>query len=510
MTVAGPLFESHAERGGYVWRGASVRWLAYRRTVGGGSPRKFDRNVIGPARVYPRVRAATIAGLITLCALASSSASAAPLFTPVNGSPFATGAGTPGPASVAFSPSGGLLATANSNHATVSVFSVGTEGVLSPVSGSPFATGIACAPGNGDVCTDPVSVAFSPSGGLLATASDVGERTVSVFSVGSRGALTPVTGSPFATGIGSSPRSVAFSPSGTLLATANLQNDTVSVFSVGSGGTLTPVGGSPFATGSQPNSVAFSPSGTLLATANANANASTISVFSVGSGGALTPVTGSPFATGAGSAPVSVAFSPSGTLLAAANFSGGNAGTVSVFSVGPGGALTPVSGSPFAAGKAPVSVAFSPSGTLLADANVQDDTVSVFSVGQGGALAPLSGSPLATGAAPSSVAFSPSGGLLANANFADATVSMFSSGPSAGDQAKALVTASTGVGPGKALQRKALGIQAAVSGGNKNTACVGITDYLGLVKAQTGKKLTKAQAEELTNLAKTLAATLDC
>ena len=45
-----------------------------------------------------------------------------------------------------------------------------------------------------------------------------------------------------------------------------------------------------------------------------------------------------------------------------------------------------VSGSPFAAGNDPVSVAFSPGGGLLATANQADSTVSVFSVGVGGAL----------------------------------------------------------------------------------------------------------------------------
>ncbi len=70
---------------------------------------------------------------------------------------------------------------------------------------------------------------------------------------------------------------MAFSASGGLLATANFAANTVSVFSVGSGGALTAVAGSPFATGSNPISVAFSPSGGLLATANANANS--VSVF---------------------------------------------------------------------------------------------------------------------------------------------------------------------------------------------------------------------------------------
>jgi 6-phosphogluconolactonase (cycloisomerase 2 family) len=66
-------------------------------------------------------------------------------------------------------------------------------------------------------------------------------------------------------------------------------------------------------------------------------------MFSVDpSTGALSPEPGSPFPAGTGS--TSVAFSPSGTLLAAANF---YAGTVSMFSVEPNtGALTTVAGSP--------------------------------------------------------------------------------------------------------------------------------------------------------------------
>ncbi|MBV8997018.1 MAG: beta-propeller fold lactonase family protein [Pseudonocardiales bacterium] len=100
---------------------------------------------------------------------------------------------------------------------------------------------------------------------------------MSVFSVGADGTLSPVPGSPFATG--AKPSSVAFSPSGRLLAVANAYDNTVSVFSVGAGGTLSPATGSPFATGRNPVSVAFSPSGLLLAVAHANDN--TVSVFSV-------------------------------------------------------------------------------------------------------------------------------------------------------------------------------------------------------------------------------------
>jgi hypothetical protein len=81
---------------------------------------------------------------------------------------------------------------------------------------------------------------------------------------------------------------------------------------------------------------------------------------------------------------------------------------------------------------------------------------------------------------------------------------------SAGELAATLVSDVTGVGPGTALFGKATAIQAAVTSGDTSTACAGITDFLGLVDAQTGKKLTVAQAGQLTTDADNLAAALGC
>ncbi len=105
-----------------------------------------------------------------------------------------------------------------------------------------------------------------------------------------------------------------------------------------------PVAGSPFDDGGDPTAVAFSPAGKLLATVYGG---DLVSVFSVGMGGSLQQVNGSPFETSGGlDDPYSVAFSPLGGLLATANESS----SVSVLSVGAGGALTPVEGSPFMTG----------------------------------------------------------------------------------------------------------------------------------------------------------------
>jgi len=78
------------------------------------------------------------------------------------------------------------------------------------------------------------------------------------------------------------------------------------------------------------------------------------------------------------------------------------------------------------------------------------------------------------------------------------------------DLAAQLVADSTGKGPGKALANEASGIQTATNAGQTATVCAGITGYLGLVKAQTGKKLTVAEANQLTTQATDLADTLGC
>jgi len=195
---------------------------------------------------------------------------------------------------------------------------------------------------------------------------------------------------------------LAFSPNGGLLANGT------AIFSVGASGAPTPVGGTP--PDPSATAVAFSPSGTLLAAAN-NSN-HTISMFSVGSSGALASVSGSPFSLGA--PPTSVVFSPSGELVAV------TAGTEAsqslyMFSVSASGALTPVPGSPYSVSTE--HVAFSPTGALLA-AQVKTG-VRMFSVSSSGALTEVPGSPFPEsnltgggGSAPKGVVFRPNGSLV--------------------------------------------------------------------------------------------------
>ncbi len=262
------------------------------------------------------------------------------------------------------------------------------------------------------------SVAFSPSGAFLAAANREGAtpeggNTVSMFSVGSSGALTPVSGSPFT--VGFQPTSISFNPSGNLLAvTAGPLGGPAGpselyVFSVSSSGSLTPVAGSPYSVSA--SQVLFSPSGNLLATVEVNTG---VTIFSVSSAGALTKVTGSPFKA-FGAAASAAAFGPSGNLLAVSNFSGG----VTMYSVASSGVLTPIGSGPFDPTFETNSVAFSADGSTVAATQNDSQGVAAFSVGSSGALTQLSGSPFATSAPPTSVAFAPSG-LLATTDLGSA------------------------------------------------------------------------------------------
>lgn len=174
-----------------------------------------------------------------------------------------------------------------------------------------------------------------------------GGNNVSAYSIGSNGALTPVPGSPFPAG--QNLESVAVDPTGRFAYVVNGSNTvpgvgTVSAFSIGSNGALTPVPGSPFPGGSVPVSVTLDPTGKFAYVANLVSNGpfGAISAFSISSNGALASVPGSPFP--AGSFPESMAIDPTGKFAYVTNL-GSNipgSGAVLAYSIGSNGVLTPV------------------------------------------------------------------------------------------------------------------------------------------------------------------------
>jgi 6-phosphogluconolactonase (cycloisomerase 2 family) len=219
--------------------------------------------------------------------------------TPIPGSPWAAPAPSNGSGSFAMDPAGKFAVVSGTN--SIAGFAIDqSTGALTPVSGSPFAA------------TSPGILAVEPSGKVLlaSVAFDalVAPSGVSSFLIdGSSGALTPVSGSPFASG--RNPGYFSFNLSGSVAYEANtgLWNNgngdpatsSVSSFAVNtSTGVLTNVAGSATATDNLPqNEVVVDPSGTYAYVANSGSNS--ISGYRIDPGtGALTPLPGSPFATG--------------------------------------------------------------------------------------------------------------------------------------------------------------------------------------------------------------------
>lgn len=202
----------------------------------------------------------------------------------VSGSPFAvdpSSTAISNPQSLAISPQGNFLYTANPTQGTVAGFSIGSNGSLSPVPGSPFAVGTAG--------TSPTFITVHPSGRFL-YAADPAHNAVLAFSVGSNGAISPISGSPFPAGAGTVALSIA--PQGSFLYAANAGDNTVSAYTIGSSGALAQVSGSPFTTGGNGPGFVLATSSFLYV---GDENTNDIAAFTISSNGTLGPVKGSPF-----------------------------------------------------------------------------------------------------------------------------------------------------------------------------------------------------------------------
>ena len=152
-------------------------------------------------------------------------------------------------------------------------------------------------------------------------------------------------------------------------------------------------------------------------------NAGYVFGFSVGSGGVLTPVSGSPFA--AGVKPSAIASDATSTYVYVTDFSGGN---VRGYTVNTGN-LTPLAGSPFPAGNQPSAIVVDPTYPYAYVANSQDSTITAYSMSNG-KLSFLGNSTtpttFSTGLQPVAIGIDPSTEhFLYTVNFLDNTVSGF-------------------------------------------------------------------------------------
>jgi len=285
---------------------------------------------------------------------------------------------------------------------TIYGWSIGSAGTLTVLSGSPYAAPfMPFVP----VGFGTQSIITNPAGSLLffsaaATGTGTNGPQVFVYQIGSDGTLTRASGSPFSVpftgnlatdGLGKYLYITAASP------TTHTGSE-IAAYSIASTGVLTEVGtfafpmwqvqGEPtgkFMIGTTGNSVAI----------NAVDN-DALYVFSIGTTGALTEVSGSPFVTQSSPLSIAVQSDTNGSLVYTFGLTDDRSAFNSVegYAINSSGALSAVTGSPFANAAVGDQGAFDQSGDFLFVYGVIDNLstntivpqMGAFSVASGGAL----------------------------------------------------------------------------------------------------------------------------
>jgi 6-phosphogluconolactonase len=301
----------------------------------------------------------------------------------------------------------------------VSAYTVGRTGALTQIAGSPFPAGL-----------NSHSIVVDPTDKFVYVANhDSNDLSAYVINPTS-GALTQIAGSPFPAGTG--PHGVTVDPTGKFVYVANEQSNNISAYTINAAsGALTPISGSPFPAGAAPHSVTINRTGRLVYVANHDSN--NISAYTISRRGAapgsLTPISGSPFPAGSG--PHGVTVDPTDRFVYVANHLSNNISAYTITWMGSvQGALTQISGSPFAAGAGPHGVRVDPTGQFVYVANHDSNNVSAYSitlVGRGrGTLTAVAGSPFPADTGPHGVTVDPSGKFVYVANHLSNDISAYS------------------------------------------------------------------------------------
>jgi 6-phosphogluconolactonase len=295
---------------------------------------------------------------------------------------------------------------ANATTSTIAGFSIG-DAKLTAVPNSPVTLGFI-----------PLDAVVSPNNAYLYVA---GPASISVYAINSDGSLTAKNN-----GVVVSVASVDVSPDGKWLFGLDVGQHAVDLFQIdASSGGLTPMKTSAYdaLTGTIiPRMLKVSPKGDLVFCALDNGGERVFTFDTTG--GTLTYSQALTF-NNSTSAANALAVDSTGSYLYVAR--SGTDGGVGVYSIGAGGALNSVVGSPFAAGNRPFSIVLDKTGKYLYVANRTDSTISAYTIGTGSKLTAVTDSPFSSGQQVISLGVD-SGGkyLLAGANNGTPDLSMYS------------------------------------------------------------------------------------
>jgi 6-phosphogluconolactonase len=289
------------------------------------------------------------------------------------------------------------------------------SGVLTVLAGSPFEGG-----------SGVQAVLLHPSQKYLYAANS-GEGDISLYTI-TNGVPTE---SSSRTAAGTTPQLLTMDSAGSFLYVGNVGSSNVSIFSIGTTGTLTQVSGSPFSTGLPPLNLALAPSGNALYVTIAG-SPGTLEVIGLQSG---VPISPNPILqvtpTGTNPNGLAVVSNSSGTFLYTANTTDNS---ISEFAIQSDGTVQGISGSPiFQSYLSPLAILVDPSGQFLYAANKLSNNVTGYSIGSNGGLTVLSDSPYTTNSQPAVIGSDPSGRYVFVGNQAStSTIQSYSLNTSSG------------------------------------------------------------------------------
>ncbi|MFI8594845.1 InlB B-repeat-containing protein [Microbacterium sp. NPDC078428] len=310
------------------------------------------------------------------------------------------------PISLAVSPDGATVYTANALNDSVSVIDAVTNTITATVT----------------VGDGPYGVALSPDGATVYTANYSGD-SVSVINTATNTVVDTIS-------VGGGPRAVAVSPDGATVYTADYFGESVSVIDTATNtvvGTIWGLGG--------PVAVAVSPDGATVYTANSD---DSVSVIDTATSTVVDTIR-------VGGGPRAVAVSPDGATVYSADYFNDSVSVIDTATnivvdtiIGPG---------------VPTAVAVSPDGATVYTAN-SDDSVSVIDT----ATNTVTGT-AAVGDGPVAVAVSPDGATVYTADYSGDSVSVlrdipamhtvtFDANGGTGEMAAQSANASTPLAPG--------------------------------------------------------------
>jgi len=330
---------------------------------------------------------------------------------------------------------GNFAYVANSTTSTISAFVVGTN-ALTAVSGAPYSFPVS-----------PTAMAVTPSDSYLYVAGNGGIYGYSINT--STGALTAVSSGGVLAITTLAPVSLDVSPDGNWLFALNGDGQTFNEYQItASTGALSLLASTPYTALNKatvvPQMIRVAPNGAYVFVALGTGGDLVFTLTT--STGALS-TTYQQLATGSTSTSDNALAIDSGTTYAYIARSGTGGGLM-VYSIGTNGALTPVTGSPFATGNGPFSVLLDSTGKYVYVANRTDANISGFSIGTGAVLTALSGSPYASGSLVTSLARDKSGSyVLAAASGGSPDLTMYSFDTTTLGKLDSVATTTTGTDP---------------------------------------------------------------